>query len=65
MINELGDVNQDGSLNILDIVRIANFILEGVGIGGHDYFSWASDVNMDGNINIQDIVILINIILRS
>ena len=63
MINELGDINQDGILNILDLIGIANIILGGSGWGGFDYTFWASDVNMDADINIQDIVTLINIIL--
>ena len=65
MINEVGDVNQDGNLNILDLVGIANMILGGSGWGGFDYTLWASDVNMDADINIQDIVTLVNIILEA
>ena len=63
MINEKGDVNQDGSLNILDLVGIANIILSGEASGGFNYILWAGDMNMDANINIQDIILLINIIL--
>jgi len=65
MINEKGDVNQDGDLNILDLVGIANIILSGGAPGGFDYTLWASDVNMDADINIQDIVTLVNIILEN
>ena len=65
MINELGDVNQDGDLNILDLVGLANIILGGGAPGGFDYTLWASDVNMDADINIQDIVTLVNIILEN
>ncbi len=65
MINEKGDVNQDGDLNILDLVGIANIILGGGASGGFDYTLWASDVNMDADINIQDIVTLVNIILEN
>ena len=65
MINEKGDVNQDGDLNILDLVGIANIILGGGALGGFDYTLWASDMNMDADINIQDIVTLINIILEN
>ena len=55
----LGDVNSDGSLNILDIVMIANIIL-GVAENVPE-----ADVNQDGEFNIQDIVTLVNIILDS
>ena len=64
IINELGDVNQDGSLNILDLVCISNIILGGGTSGGIDYTLWASDVNTDADINIQDIVMLVNIIFE-
>jgi len=65
MINELGDINQDGDLNILDLVRIGNIILEGCAPIGFEYCLWASDVNMDAVVNILDIVTLMNIILEN
>jgi len=63
VINALGDVNQDGEVNIQDLVLIVNIILGGSAMDGFDYTIWASDVNMDAYINIQDIVLLINSIL--
>ena len=54
----LGDVNLDGSLNILDIVIIANIIL-----GAAENVPEA-DVNQDGQLNILDIVTLANMILN-
>ena len=65
MINELGDINQDGSLNILDLVELSSVILNGSASGGFDYTLWASDVNQDADINILDIVMLVNIILEN
>ena len=53
----LGDVNDDGTVNILDIVQLTNMILS------NDYQD-SADLNGDGNLNILDIVQLINIILR-
>ena len=53
----LGDVNLDGSLNILDIVIIANIIL------GTAENVPEADVNQDGQLNILDIVTLANMIL--
>ena len=53
-----GDMNDDGSLNILDIVIIANIIID-----SSEYISDA-DVNLDGTINILDIVVLANTILN-
>jgi hypothetical protein len=52
-----GDLNNDGTLNILDIVILANLILAG------DSSNPAGDLNNDGSQNILDIVLLINIIL--
>ena len=51
-----GDVNDDGTVNILDIVQLANMILS-------DDYQEPADLNGDGNLNILDIVILVNIIL--
>ena len=53
----LGDLNGDGTLNILDIVILANLILSG------DDSNPAGDLNQDGSQNILDIVILVNLIL--
>ena len=52
-----GDVNIDGSVNILDIVIIANIIL------GIEQDLPNADVNQDGEVNILDIVTLISMIL--
>ena len=53
----LGDVNGDGTLNVLDVVQLVNMILSGGDI------SPASDVNGDGALNVLDIVQLVNLIL--
>ena len=60
-INELGDINEDGELNVLDIISITGVILEGTDI---EYNLWASDINQDINIDIFDIILLINTILN-
>jgi len=52
-----GDLNDDGILNILDVVLMVNMALDG---GYED----AADMNGDGVINILDIVTLINTILN-
>ena len=60
---QLGDVNQDGLLNVLDIVQIVNYIL---GIMEFDELSQsAADVTQDGVINVLDVVTLVNQILPS
>ncbi len=57
-----GDMNDDGDLNVLDVVNIVNFILslepptdEEICIG---------DMNEDGEMNVLDIIIIVNIILN-
>ena len=56
----LGDVNQDLIIDILDIIIIMNTIL-GDDISGIQFY--LADLNSDNNINIQDIIIIINMIL--
>jgi len=51
-----GDVNNDGIINILDIVQTVSLILT-------SEYEENSDLNEDGIVNILDIVQLVNIIL--
>jgi len=51
-----GDVNDDGTVNILDIVQLTNMILS-------DDYQESADLNGDGIVNVQDIILLVNIIL--
>ena len=52
-----GDLNDDGSINVLDVVVLVNIVL------GIEDFNPAGDMNTDGLINVLDVVILVNIIL--
>ncbi len=52
----VGDLNGDGDVSILDIISMINCIL-------HDECPDCSDLNGDNMVNIQDIIMLINIIL--
>ncbi|MBC8312576.1 MAG: hypothetical protein H8E72_09745, partial [Candidatus Marinimicrobia bacterium] len=56
-----GDVNNDGLLNVLDIVQIVNFVLGNLEF--NDSQISAADVNADGLVNVLDIVTLVNMIL--
>ena len=59
----IGDVNNDSLINILDIVAIINFILD---INQpDDCSSFVSDLNNDQLINVLDIIQIINLILGS
>ena len=57
-----GDVNEDQSINILDIVALANIILGG---NPNETQLYLGDLNSDGSINILDIIELVNLILGS
>ena len=52
-----GDVNYDGSLDVLDVVAIVNAILNGINIDG-------GDMNGDNTVNVIDVVMLVNLILN-
>jgi hypothetical protein len=53
-----GDVNNDGIINILDIVSTVNIVL------GQAEWLDAADYNSDGVINVLDIVSIVNVILN-
>ncbi len=57
-IYQLGDLNEDGLINIIDVVLIVNLILNGE-------FNPLGDLNNDSEINVIDIVMIVNIILES
>ena len=46
----LGDVNKDSLLNIIDVVMLVNWVLNGT--GSSDGSSW--DYDMDGICNMDD-----------
>jgi len=54
-----GDSNEDGSLNVLDVVILVDSILNPTG-----EYSAVSDLNSDGMLNVLDVVTLVNIILN-
>ena len=56
-----GDVNADGSIDVLDIVVVVNIIIETY-IPSDDEYS-AADMNSDGMVDVLDIIILVNAIL--
>jgi len=56
-----GDLNIDGVINILDIVRLVNIIVDPTLMTAEE--ECAADLNLDGIINILDIVTLVNVIV--
>ena len=57
-----GDLNSDGILNILDIVRLVNIVVDPSTMTQEE--ECAADLNSDGIINILDIVTLVNIVVN-
>ena len=55
---DIGDINEDGLINVLDVILVVNIIL-------NDSENEEGDINTDGLINILDIVFLINLILNN
>ncbi len=57
-----GDANNDGIVNILDIITIINYIMG----GNPDPFNFeAADVNNDGVINILDVIFDVNVVMET
>ena len=55
-----GDSNLDGIINVSDIVRIVEYILDGTNVTE----TCSADINFDGMINVVDIVTIVLIILE-
>ena len=58
---QIGDVNEDGNVNIVDVVWVVNIVL-GTYQPSPDQ-RWAADTNEDGGVNIVDAIVLVNMIL--
>ena len=55
--NNLGDINNDQIINVLDIILLVDSILL-------NEYQFIADLNNDGFLNVIDVVLLINIILN-
>jgi len=60
--NILGDVNFDGSVDILDVIITVNFVL-GIEPPPTENELLAADVNEDGNLNVLDVILIVILIL--
>ena len=58
----IGDVTQDGSVNVVDVVLIINYIL-GTQVLNNAQLQIA-DINTDGIIDVLDIILIVNLILH-
>ena len=59
----MGDLNDDSSIDVLDVVLMVNIIL-GLNSDPTDFELFISDLNDDSLINVQDVILLINNILN-
>lgn len=56
----LGDVNNDGEINVTDVMMTVNYI---IGNDPKEFHPELADLNDDGEINIVDAMMIVNIIL--
>ena len=59
---DIGDVNLDYFINILDIVLLITYILEFNYLDYQDFI--ISDINADNNLDVIDVVILVDLIIN-
>ena len=52
-----GDINDDGEINVADIVTLVSYILD-------DTVNVNGDLNQDGSLDILDVILLVDIILN-
>lgn len=55
------DVNEDGFVNVLDVISMVNYIM---GQNPSPFNMDAADINVDGFINILDVISMVNIIMQ-
>ena len=55
---ELGDINEDDIINVMDIISVVNLIL-------NDRYEEIADLNQDQYINVIDILLIVDIILNN
>ena len=53
-----GDINDDGELNVVDVISVVNLILAGE-------YNQVADVNNDNALNVTDVISMVNLILSN
>ena len=59
---QLGDINQDGSIDVLDIVGLVGFIIGNATPTDEEVLH--SDINLDGSLDVLDVVLVVSVILN-
>ena len=60
---DFGDLNQDGNINVLDIVLTVSSVLGHGNLNGEQLLS--ADVNMDGKVDVIDITMIIDMLFAN
>jgi hypothetical protein len=55
-----GDVNNDHSVNVGDVLSMANFLAGNTSFDSPNFNRLACDLNLDGKVNVQDLLVLAN-----
>ncbi len=58
---QIGDINIDGNIDVLDIVQMVQIIIGSLNPTPNQFY--LADLNSDNTINVQDIVLLVNLII--
>ncbi|HOW24784.1 MAG TPA: FISUMP domain-containing protein [Bacteroidales bacterium] len=58
---QCGDVNEDGFVNVLDIITMVNYIMGG---NPSPFNMNTADINADSGINVLDVIAIVNIIMQ-
>ncbi len=58
----LGDMNEDGGLNVLDVVALMNLVLANI-FPNNQPPTPQADMNGDGGLNVLDVVTLVNLVM--
>jgi hypothetical protein len=58
----LGDINSDNIIDVIDIIRVVNIIINS-GSTPTELEMCAADLNIDGSVDVLDVLIMINLIL--
>ena len=59
LTDSFGDLNEDGSIDVVDIIQLVNYVLENT----MDQDFGLYDLNLDFQINVLDIILLVQIII--